>query len=95
MSEVPKKKHKKSQVAGNAPEVMTNKKFAAENVQFRNACEAAGLKLTKRQASKWRRHTGLAYQLHRYGETSTGPIHKYSNCQAKLSANKVVEPKEA
>lgn len=92
MSEVPKKKHKKSKVAGNAPEVMTNKKFAAEDVAFRNACEAAGLRLTKRQASKWRRHTGLAWNVHRYGESYlTGT----SGCQAKLSANKIVEPKEA
>lgn len=53
---------------------MTNKKFAAENKHFQNACEKVGLPRTNhaklglgRQAGKWRRKTGLAYNDGRFG----------------------------
>ena len=38
----------------------TNSEFAAKNGTFRNACEAAGVEPTKRQASKYRRGMGQA-----------------------------------
>jgi len=40
----------------------TNKKFAAENQEFRSACEAASIEPSKRQASKWRNKKGKAYK---------------------------------
>ena len=39
----------------------TNRQFAAENKFFRQCCEVMGLKPNARQASKFRRETGLAY----------------------------------
>ena len=44
---------------------MTNKEFAEKNQQFRAACASVKLEATKRQASKWRRCTGLAYKTGR------------------------------
>ncbi len=41
---------------------MTNREFAAQDAQFRKACEVVGLEPTRRQASKWRNKQGLAYQ---------------------------------
>ena len=41
---------------------MTNREFAAQDAQFRKACEVVGLEPSVRQASKWRNKTGLAYQ---------------------------------
>ena len=40
---------------------MTNKDFAEKDEPFKKACEQAGVKPTKRQASKWRRNKGKAY----------------------------------
>jgi hypothetical protein len=40
----------------------TNADFATTNKQFIKACEAARIPPTKRQASKFRRRRGLAYQ---------------------------------
>lgn len=55
-------------------EKMTNKKFAVENKIFKDACEKVGLPRTNhaklglgRQAGKWRRKTGLAYNDGRFG----------------------------
>lgn len=40
---------------------MNNNEFSANVKTFKASCEKAGIKPTKRQASKWRRKTGLAY----------------------------------
>jgi len=42
----------------------TNKEFAAVGDLFRKACTMAGIEPTARQASKWRRGFGLAYQTY-------------------------------
>jgi len=39
----------------------TNKNFT-KNQEFEKACEEAGIKPTKRQASKWRNEKGLAWK---------------------------------
>ena len=39
----------------------TNRTFAQTNQLFKNACEQAGIPATKRQASKFRRKFGLAW----------------------------------
>lgn len=41
--------------------VMTNKEFTGKDETFKNTCKAAGLKVTTRQASKFRRGMGRAY----------------------------------
>ena len=41
-------------------ERVTNKDFAQDNLQFKEACAAAGVKNTPRQASKYREGRGLA-----------------------------------
>lgn len=41
---------------------ITNVEFAKTNQAFRFACEVAGIEPTERQASKYRRKTGLAYK---------------------------------
>lgn len=41
---------------------VTNTEFAAQNDDFKAACEKAGIPATKRQASKWRRKFGMAYR---------------------------------
>lgn len=41
---------------------MTNRKFASQHQQFLAACTKAGVKPTKRQASKFKRGFGSAYQ---------------------------------
>jgi len=41
---------------------MTNAKFAGTNEQFKEACKAAGVAPTSRQASKYRRKMGKAYK---------------------------------
>lgn len=40
---------------------LTNKTFAQTDKRFLNACELANIPATKRQASKFRRNFGLAY----------------------------------
>jgi len=40
----------------------TNREFAKENKLFRKACEIAVINPTGRQASKFRKHRGLAYK---------------------------------
>lgn len=40
----------------------TNAEFAQEDGNFKRWCRAAGADPTKRQASKWRRQTGVAYK---------------------------------
>lgn len=42
---------------------ITNKKFAAEDETFKNACDKAGIEPTMRQASKYRRKKGLAIRF--------------------------------
>ena len=42
---------------------LTNKEFAGQIKSFCAACQAAGLKPTKRQASKWRRKCGMAFAM--------------------------------
>ena len=41
--------------------MQTNKEFAQENKDFRDACQRAGIEATKRQASRFRRKKGKAY----------------------------------
>lgn len=41
---------------------MTNRLFAEKNKEFRKACAAVRLNPGPRQASKWRRGNGLAWQ---------------------------------
>jgi transposase len=45
-----------------AGRVMTNASFAATDEEFKKACEKAGIPPSARQASKWFRKAGLAYQ---------------------------------
>ncbi|MFA7287264.1 MAG: hypothetical protein WC055_00130 [Melioribacteraceae bacterium] len=40
---------------------MNNKTFSNTVKSFQAACEKAGIKPTKRQASKWRNKTGMAF----------------------------------
>lgn len=40
----------------------TNDLFVHRNPEFKAACEKAGIPATSRQAGKWRRKEGLAYQ---------------------------------
>lgn len=40
---------------------MTFRDFATNNALFRVACELAHIPPTRRQASKWHQHRGLAY----------------------------------
>lgn len=40
----------------------TNTKFMKDDKSFNDACKMAGITPTKRQASKYRRGLGLAYQ---------------------------------
>ena len=42
---------------------MTNKEFASTNQKFKEACAKAKVEPTARQASKWRRQTGLAWKV--------------------------------
>lgn len=44
----------------------SNRQFAAEDELFRTSCKMAGVEPTKRQASKWRRKCGSAYE-YRHG----------------------------
>ena len=48
---------------------MTNREFAEKNVEFRAACEAAGIPATSRQAGKWRRGEGSARKAHSKSRT--------------------------
>lgn len=41
--------------------VMNNKTFSNTVKSFQVACEKAGIFPSKRQASKWRRKTGIAF----------------------------------
>ncbi len=41
---------------------MTNKEFAISDTAFQKACEKAGIPVTPRQASKFRRNTGLVFR---------------------------------
>jgi hypothetical protein len=43
-------------------DVVTNKKFAEQDEIFKKACDVAGIKPTKRQASKFRLGKGLAFE---------------------------------
>ena len=42
---------------------ITNVNFAKSDEHFINACEAAGIPATARQAGKFRRQTGVAYRV--------------------------------
>jgi len=44
-----------------SPHKITVKKFFETNGQFQSACEVAGVKVTRRQASKWLNGKGSAY----------------------------------
>jgi hypothetical protein len=44
-----------------APHI-THQEFARTNAEFQVACENAGVKPTRRQASKWRRKFGKAWE---------------------------------
>ena len=41
---------------------MNNAEYAKSDVSFNQACEAAGIPATKRQAGKYRREVGAAFQ---------------------------------
>ena len=41
---------------------MTNKEFSQSVKSFISACEVAGIRPTARQAAKWRKKKGKAYQ---------------------------------
>jgi hypothetical protein len=56
----PGKKRYVATAAAEAPTV-TNAKFATKDKLFQAACSLAGIDPTPRQASKWRRGTGLAH----------------------------------
>ncbi len=43
----------------------TNREYAEKNEPFKQACEKAEVKPTGRQASKWRRKTGKAWNVGR------------------------------
>lgn len=43
----------------------TNADFALSDPDFQAACKCVGLEPTRRQASKYRRETGLAYEAER------------------------------
>lgn len=45
---------------------LTNRHFAETNAEFRAACARAGIPTSKLQASKFRRHFGVAWE-HRNG----------------------------
>ena len=45
---------------------VTNLEFSKEDQAFKKACTQAKIKPTKRQAGKYRRKCGLAYQSHRW-----------------------------
>jgi hypothetical protein len=62
-----KKSHHNNSNNRQASDPMTNKKFAAENAAFKDACNVANIPVTSRQASKWRRHLGRAWKIHKYG----------------------------
>lgn len=49
----------------NAAGRMTNASFAATDEGFKNACQRAGVEPTARQASKWFRKMGRAYEAQR------------------------------
>lgn len=42
--------------------VVTNKKFASDDDNFRGMCARAGIDATRRQASKYRNHKGKAFK---------------------------------
>lgn len=42
----------------------TNRTFSQTNGRFQNGCELAGIKVTPRQASKWRQQKGAAYNAY-------------------------------
>lgn len=46
---------------GTIPEEFVSNKAFTTDIAFRDACEAAGVEPTSRQASKYRRKTGAAY----------------------------------
>lgn len=41
----------------------TNKEYAKDNKEFKDACEKVGVEPTKRQASKWRMNKGKAFNF--------------------------------
>ena len=43
---------------------MTNREFAAKDSCFKECCSKVGVEPTSRQAGKFRRKKGLAYQHH-------------------------------
>lgn len=43
----------------------TNRNFAEHDRAFRDACDAAGVKPTRRQASRFRMGRGRAYVIHK------------------------------
>lgn len=42
---------------------ITNRSFAAKDVQFNLACAFVKIPATKRQAGKWKRRVGLAFRV--------------------------------
>lgn len=54
----------KARAEQNANGGVTNDVFAATNEEFRAACSKAGVQATARQAGKYRRKVGQAYEAH-------------------------------
>lgn len=50
------------------PVIVTNRQYARENNQFIKLCRALHINPTKRQASKYRRGLGKAYQEEQVSE---------------------------
>ena len=42
---------------------LTNFEFSLQDKHFQDACKVAGVAITRRQASKYRRGRGLAYRV--------------------------------
>lgn len=53
---------------------ISNAAFAKADQAFQSACQKAGIEPTPRQASKWRRKTGLAYLFSKVKFHATNPV---------------------
>lgn len=56
------KEHIKQAIAKRVGNMVTNKKFADNDDNFRSMCARAGIDATRRQASKYRNHKGKAFK---------------------------------
>ena len=49
---------------------MTNAEFSQKDKPFMRACALVGIKMTSRQASKYRRKTGAVYKIVKLNDTT-------------------------